>query len=315
VHVRNPEDKDPEPAIVFDCPSAGLGDTAVLNLHLDREGPAMLLDEQTDKERPFTFNLEPGEQGNIELRMFDDSGRTQSGEVIVDVTSGDKTVAVPLKLGSDGRFARLGTGRTNGLIIMAGDRQGDFDCIVNINSNQPDIEGCTADQVRQKARASARPGFGRPFATDLSGNRTLTTDASGKRLELLVGGKQVSSAAFDDMGITDAYPRSGVCSGSLCVVGVGVGAHSTRAVLISLDGDRISVLDAQNATSESDELKVIDVTGDGVPEVLGKVTVGVYAEGRRRWITWQVRDDKLVSTGCGPVDGPEPDELQEGPCV
>lgn len=138
----------PQPGYRFFCPSQGAGETAVLNLDLDRDGPAMLDDsEDHGTERPFAFNLEPGEQGSIDLRMHAATDG-YSGRVVADVTGGGTTAQVELALGPDGgRFEHPGLGKAAGFsVVSVSDPAppGLFRCIWD---NGTEIE-CNAETVR-----------------------------------------------------------------------------------------------------------------------------------------------------------------------
>jgi hypothetical protein len=141
------------PGFLFNCPDAGVGETAVLNLRLDREGPAMLLDEDLVTERPFAFNLEPGEKGAIILQLRGGDQEGYSGRVVADVTGGGDTTRVDLALGeSGGRFEHPGLGRASGFTVEPGPT-GSFICTWIEPDGAAATEDCDAAQARSAAAA------------------------------------------------------------------------------------------------------------------------------------------------------------------
>lgn len=137
----------PQPGYSFLCPSQGAGETALLNLDLDRDGPAMLVDDET--ERPFAFNLEPGEQGSIDLRMHAATDG-YSDRVVADVTGGGTTARVELPLGANGgRFEHPGLGKAAGFFVTADAFSDVFTCgwVNPDGSSGPEIT-CDAETVR-----------------------------------------------------------------------------------------------------------------------------------------------------------------------
>jgi hypothetical protein len=154
VRVIEKQEIDPEPSIIVDCPSAGLGDTAVLNINLDKDEPALLVDQDSNKEQPFAFNLQPGEEGHIDLRLSATSVG-YSGRVIADVSSGDETSQVSLALDdSAGRFNRPGLGEVAGQFeVSPYGAQGSFVCSEYTSKGEfKDTSKCTIDQIRAKVR-------------------------------------------------------------------------------------------------------------------------------------------------------------------
>lgn len=104
-----------QPAYLFQCPDNGVGETALLNLDLDRDGPAVLVDDEDDVTgRPFAFNLEPGEEGSIDLRLLAEANG-YSGRVVADVIGGGTTTQVELALNDAGVLSNvLGWGDQQG---------------------------------------------------------------------------------------------------------------------------------------------------------------------------------------------------------
>lgn len=155
VHAVDVVKSGPKPSIFFDCPDAGNGDNAILNLRLDRDQQAAeLVDPQTEKTSPFSFNLAPGEQGSIELRLLGDEGTSYSGHIVADVSTGgvNKTVELPLNARPDG-FERTSPGKYKRLKVEPGTRAGSFFCLVlkpgGKTDTDRDLEECGVSRIRE----------------------------------------------------------------------------------------------------------------------------------------------------------------------
>ncbi|MGI5505956.1 hypothetical protein [Lentzea sp. CA-135723] len=122
---------EPQPVMHFQCPDSGNADTAILELRLDRDRVAReLVNGSSDNIRPFAFNLEPGEQGNLELRMWSDDTYSYSGRIVADVTTGTTkgTVSLPLNGEDSTKFDRVGLGKYGRLVVAPGRTKTDFLC-------------------------------------------------------------------------------------------------------------------------------------------------------------------------------------------
>jgi hypothetical protein len=122
---------EPQPVMHFQCPDGGNADTAVLELRLDRDRKAQeLVDGSPKNTRPFAFNLEPGEQGNLELRMKSDDTYSYSGRIVADVSTGTakETVSLPLNGEDTEKFDRVGLGKYGRLIVSPGRTKDIFQC-------------------------------------------------------------------------------------------------------------------------------------------------------------------------------------------
>ncbi|HEX6353147.1 hypothetical protein [Actinophytocola sp.] len=141
------------PGYMFRCPDAGVGETAVLDLDLDRDTPAVLVEEEDGTTRPFAFNLAPGEAGSIDLRLRTVTTAGYSGRVAADVTGGGTTSRVELALGADGgSFEYPGPGRSPGLLVRLGASHGEFDCFLLDDDGSVLSPGtCDAEEAMAKA--------------------------------------------------------------------------------------------------------------------------------------------------------------------
>jgi hypothetical protein len=148
-----------KPVMHFQCPDGGNADNAILELKLDRDRKAQeLVDGSPENTRPFAFNLEPGEQGNLELRLEADDGHSYSGRIVADVATGTtkETVSLPLNGEDIGKFDRVSPGKYGRLIVTPGRTKTDFQCRLH----PPGVTGwapttaefelfeCTPDKVR-----------------------------------------------------------------------------------------------------------------------------------------------------------------------
>ncbi|WP_394616777.1 hypothetical protein JNUCC0626_45335 [Lentzea sp. JNUCC 0626] len=153
---------DPKPVIHFQCPSAGNAETAVLGLRLDRDRKAVeLVDGSVDDTRPFAFNLEPGETGNLELRLDNEDGYSYTGRIVADVTVGKdkKTVSLPLSGDHAEKFDWVSPGKYARLIVQPGRTKDiQFTCEIYApgfsrwrpvaTSEFTDVFDCSHDRVR-----------------------------------------------------------------------------------------------------------------------------------------------------------------------
>lgn len=140
---------EPKQGILFNCPNAGSADRAVLDLRLDRDGPAQQVDRDSGKEQPFAFNLAPGEEGILDLRLLSDS-YGYSGRVVADVVSGDhiQQVDVPLMNGSS-RFDRPGMGKALNFYVEPSDQPGEFYCTeYDSAGKEKSFDRCTLPTAR-----------------------------------------------------------------------------------------------------------------------------------------------------------------------
>lgn len=143
VRVVDKKKITPRPGFIFECGDQGTGETALLDLDLDRDEPAVLVDyDHEDGKRPFAFNLAPGEQGDIELQLaLTVDG--YSGRVVADVTGGGSTEQVELPLGS---FESPGLGRSHGFSVSLSPSPGVFYCPLPDGHDDPDE--CDPDEIR-----------------------------------------------------------------------------------------------------------------------------------------------------------------------
>ncbi|MDX8146644.1 hypothetical protein SK854_31335 [Lentzea sp. BCCO 10_0061] len=118
------------PVMHFRCPSGGNAETAVLKLRLDRDRKARELVDGSDDTRPFAFNLEPGERGNLEVRLENEDGYSYTGRIVADVTVGKtkETVSLPLSGESQERFDWVSPGKYGRLIVGPGRTKDQFMC-------------------------------------------------------------------------------------------------------------------------------------------------------------------------------------------
>ncbi|TWP54306.1 hypothetical protein FKR81_01745 [Lentzea tibetensis] len=147
---------DPRPVMLFRCPDGGNGDNAILHLRLDRDPQAQLVDLETQTTGPFAFNLQPGEQGSIELHLLGDTGHSYSGRIVADVATGEKkaTVSLPLNGKVDG-FDRVSPGRYARLAVQPGMKPGVFQCLLyppgvaaSDKTSDWDLIDCSPEKVR-----------------------------------------------------------------------------------------------------------------------------------------------------------------------
>jgi hypothetical protein len=146
---------EPQPAILFNCPDGGNGDNAILHLRLDRDPQAQLFDVGTNTTRPFAFNLQPGEQGSIELHLLGDVGHSYSGRITADIATGNKTETVYLPLnGKPDGFDRVSPGKYARLVVSPGKKKGVFQCrlyppgTVASDDGEWDLTECLPGKVR-----------------------------------------------------------------------------------------------------------------------------------------------------------------------
>ncbi|MFD9701187.1 hypothetical protein [Lentzea sp. NPDC059081] len=128
------ERHDPKPVIHFQCPSGGNADTAVLGLRLDRDRKAVeFVDGSRENTRPFAFNLEPGETGNLELQLDNADGYSYTGRIVADVTVGKekKTVSLPLSGDHVEKFDWVSPGKYARLVVQPGrTKDVQFQCVL-----------------------------------------------------------------------------------------------------------------------------------------------------------------------------------------
>ncbi|MDX8055511.1 hypothetical protein SK571_39565 [Lentzea sp. BCCO 10_0798] len=151
---------EPQPVMHFQCPDGGNADAAVLELRLDRDRKAQeLVADSPAGTRPFAFNLEPGEQGNLELRMTSDDTYSYSGRIVADVSAGTtkETVSLPLNGEDAGKFDRIGLGKYARLVVAPGRTKNQFQCVLYpvgftkwhpTNESFDDLFDCSAEKVR-----------------------------------------------------------------------------------------------------------------------------------------------------------------------
>jgi hypothetical protein len=148
-----------KPVMHFQCPDGGNAESAILELRLDRDRKAQeLVDGSPKNTRPFAFNLQPGEQGNLELRMESDDGHSYSGRIVADVATGTtkETVALPLNGEDVARFDRVSPGKYGRLIVSPGRNRTQFSCALypaGVTEWMPtgefeDVFDCTLEKVR-----------------------------------------------------------------------------------------------------------------------------------------------------------------------
>lgn len=142
---------DPKPSIYFDCPEGGNAENAILHLRLDRDRQAHLFDPVTETTGPFAFNLQPGEQGSIELHLLGDEDHSYAGRIVADVATGGKmqTVELPLN-GRPHGFGRVSPGKYDQLMVQLSGRPGVFYCVRSQRDNtmDPSSEECHPNQIR-----------------------------------------------------------------------------------------------------------------------------------------------------------------------
>jgi len=146
---------DPQPVILFNCPDGGNGDNAILHLRVDRDPQAQLFDVSTNTTGPFAFNLQPGEQGSIELHLLGDLGHSYSGRIVADIATGNKTetVYMPLNGKPDG-FDRVSPGKYARLVVGPGKKNGVLQCVLSepntgtSDASKSELIECPPDRVR-----------------------------------------------------------------------------------------------------------------------------------------------------------------------
>ncbi|USX52035.1 hypothetical protein [Lentzea sp. HUAS12] len=148
------------PVLHFQCPTGGNADIAVLELRLDRDRRArQLVDGSQDDTRPFAFNLEPGERGNLEVRLENEDGHSYTGRIVADVSAGKtkSTVFLPLSGESTEKFDRVSFGKYSRLIVQPGRSKDLFMCellapgftkLRRGAGDEFDVFDCTLEKVR-----------------------------------------------------------------------------------------------------------------------------------------------------------------------
>ncbi|MFD4669234.1 hypothetical protein ACFWNN_05815 [Lentzea sp. NPDC058450] len=148
-----------KPVMHFHCPDGGNADTALLELRLDRDRKAQeIVGESQGGNRPFAFNLEPGEQGNLELVLKSDDKYSYSGRIVADVTTGTTkgTASLPLNGEDIAKFDRINAGKYARLIVQPGQDKTKFTCLLYPagttewvpTRSDPQLFDCTAAKVR-----------------------------------------------------------------------------------------------------------------------------------------------------------------------
>jgi hypothetical protein len=148
------------PVMHFQCPSGGNADTAVLKLRLDRDRQAREIVDGSEETRPFAFNLEPGERGNLELRLENEDGHSYRGRIVADVSAGKtkKTVSLPLSGESSEKFDWVSPGKYGRLVVHPGRTKDQFLCNLyppgytrlrpSGAESAEDLIDCTPEKVR-----------------------------------------------------------------------------------------------------------------------------------------------------------------------
>lgn len=155
---------DPQPVIPFVCPDGGNADTAILHLRLDRDPQAQQFDGETETTKPFAFNLQPGEQGIVELYLLGDLGHSYSGRIVADVATGTKTQTVPLPLnGKIDGFDRVSAGKFARLSVTQSMTPGIFGCsvsppgtIIDEAFSNSETRDCSPGEIRALVAEIAR---------------------------------------------------------------------------------------------------------------------------------------------------------------
>lgn len=150
-----------KPVLHFQCPSGGNADTAILGLRLDRDRKAQeLVDGSPTNTRPFEFNLQPGEQGNLELQLNSEDGYSYSGRIVADVAVGKikETVSLPLSGEDTAKFDWVSPGKYARLIVQPGrTKDHQFQCVLYppgfarwrpTTESFEDVFDCTLEKVR-----------------------------------------------------------------------------------------------------------------------------------------------------------------------
>ena len=148
------EVSDAPPAIQFVCSDEGNSELVVLDLRLDQDRKAY---EKSDSgSRPFAFNLEPGEVGNLMVFLKTNDDKAYSGRLVADVTTGTtkETVALPVNGESRDRFEyRTFGGKYGRLNVLPGTAKGMFYCrlyptVESVGGQDYDSFECTAEKIR-----------------------------------------------------------------------------------------------------------------------------------------------------------------------
>jgi hypothetical protein len=148
------EASDALPAIQFVCSDEGNADLVVLDLSLDQDRKAY---EKSDGgSRPFAFNLEPGEVGNLMVVLKTNDDKAYSGRLVADVTTGTskETIALPVNGENRDRFEyRTFGGKYGRLSVAPGKAKGVFYCrlyptVESVGGRDYEFFDCTAEKIR-----------------------------------------------------------------------------------------------------------------------------------------------------------------------
>ncbi|MEV6242776.1 hypothetical protein [Lentzea sp. NPDC051838] len=142
-----------QPSVHFECPDQGNGEFVALELRLDRDLKAY--EKAEGQSRPFAFNLEPGETGNVLVQLKADGDNAYSGRLVADVRTGDskETVSLPLNGEDRNRFEWRKFGKYGRLVVQPGTAKGLFWCNLYPTEDTPygvdmDSFECSPEKIR-----------------------------------------------------------------------------------------------------------------------------------------------------------------------
>ncbi|MFS8096045.1 hypothetical protein LFM09_02805 [Lentzea alba] len=147
------EISDPAPAIRFECQDQGNSELVPLELGLDRDRKAY---EKTESgNRPFAFNLEPGEIGNLMVFPKASDDKVYTGRLVADVTTGKtkETVSLPVNGENSDRFEYRTFGKYGRLAVVQGTAKNLFLCrlyptVESLGSSNYELFECTPEKIR-----------------------------------------------------------------------------------------------------------------------------------------------------------------------
>lgn len=155
------EVSDAPPAIPFVCSDEGNAEVVVLDLKLDQDRKAY--EKSESGSRPFAFNLEPGEIGNLMVFLNSGDGKAYSGRLVADVTTGTskETVSLPVNGENRDRFEYRTFGKYGRLTVAPGTAKGLFYCklyptVESIGGQDYEFFECTAEKARSLAAEIGR---------------------------------------------------------------------------------------------------------------------------------------------------------------